>query len=298
MKKYVILDTDWGGDVDDAIAARLLCNAHKKGMIEFIGCIIDAATPESVRSLDAFLLSSGLDLPIGIDREATDFIEHGRYQKHLLDTLPSKYKSEDEAEDGVRQYRKLLAASPEKVHIVAIGFTQVLANLLQSPPDEISPLSGTELVLEKVAHLWDMGGRWDGNGNLEYNFNLRKRAADGAHRLCAQWPTPITFLGYEIGCTVFTGNKLPDEDPLKQAIFHHGSADKGNASWDPMMALLCVNGNLDESGYDCVYGHAYADAETGACAFTPDPAGPHRYLIKKNPDSWYEDTVNAWLPWK
>ena len=98
MTKYVILDTDWGSDVDDAVAVRLLCNAHKRGEINFIGCVLDAVTPDSVRSLDAFLLHSGLDLPIGIDRDAVDFIRDARYQNHLTQLLPSKYNSENEAE--------------------------------------------------------------------------------------------------------------------------------------------------------------------------------------------------------
>lgn len=71
MKKYVILDTDWGDDVDDVVAARLLCNAHKQGEIELIGCVINAATPESVRALDGFLLHAGVDVPVGVDRAAT-----------------------------------------------------------------------------------------------------------------------------------------------------------------------------------------------------------------------------------
>lgn len=294
MTKYVILDTDWGGDVDDVLAARLLCNAHKQGRIGFLGCVINAATPESVRSLDGFLLHCGLDLPIGIDRAATDFLEHGRYQTRLCETLPSKYKSEEEAEDAVRLYRRLLATAPEKVEIVAIGFTQVLADLLESAPDDLSPLNGSELVAAKVAHLWDMGGRWDGKSNGEYNFNFKPRAVSGSHRLCKNWNTPITFLGFEVGVDVITGSKLPPSDPLKQALADYGTPD-GRSSWDPMTALLCVIGDPEKAGYDCVTGYAAASAVDGGCSFREDPAGPHRYVVKKHPDQWYADAVDACL---
>lgn len=294
MSKYVILDTDWGSDVDDVTAARLLCTAHNLKKIQFIGCVINAVTPESVRSLDGFLRHYGVDIPIGIDRAATDFITNGRYQLHLTRLLSSKYKSEDEAEDAVRLYRRLLAAAPEKVHIVAIGFTQVLADLLESGADDLSSLSGRELVKEKVAHLWDMGGRWDGNGNGEYNFNYRPRAVSGAHRLCKNWPTPITFLGFEIGVDVITGKNVPEEDPLKQALIKYG-APEGRSSWDPLTALLCVTGDPEKAGYDCVYGHASVSPADGGCSFKADPAGPHRYLIRKHPVQWYEESVNACL---
>ena len=295
-KKYVILDTDWGSDVDDVVAARLLCNAHKQGKIEFLGCILDAVTPDSVRSLDAFLLHSGLDLPIGIDRDNVDFISDARYQNHLTQLLPSKYKSEDEAEGGVRLYRRLLANAPEKVHIVAIGFKQVMADLLESGPDDLSPLNGRELVREKVAHLWDMGGRWDGIANGEYNFNASPRSVSGSHRLCKNWTAPITFLGWEVGDPVITGGDLPDDDPLKQSLIKYGCPE-GRSSWDPMTALLCVIGDPAEAGYDCVTGYASSSEEDGSCSFQSDPAGPHRYVIKKHPDEWYAAAVNACLPW-
>ncbi len=295
-KKYVIFDTDWGSDVDDAVAARLLCNAHKQGKIELTGCILNAITPESVRSLDAFLLHSGLDLPIGIDRNGT-VPEIVRYQHYLTESLPSKYQNEDEAEDAVRLYRRLLVNAPEKVHIVAVGFTQVLADLLESPPDDLSPLNGRELVREKVEHLWDMGGRWDGKGNMEYNFNGSPCAISGSHRLCRNWNVPVTFLGFEIGYSVHTGKNLPPDDPLKQAMNLYGCSPDGHCSWDPMTALLCVIGDPGEAGYACVYGHASVSAADGSCSFQEDPAGFHRYLVKRYPDKWYADAVDACLPW-
>lgn len=294
MKKYVILDTDWASDVDDVVAARLLCNAHNRGEIQFIGSVINAATPESVRSLDGFLLHSGVDIPIGIDRNATDYVSHGSYQLHLTRLLPSKYKKEEEAYDAIRLYRKLLAEAPEKVHIVAIGFTQVLADLLESPADDLSPLCGKELVKEKVAHLWDMGGRWDGKGNGEHNFNYKPRAVHGSHRLCKNWNTEITFLGFEVGVDVITGQNVPENDPLKQSLILYGKPE-GRSSWDPMTALLCVIGDPEKAGYSCVYGYAEASPENGSNSFREDPAGPHRYLIKKYPDQWYADAVNAYL---
>lgn len=293
--KNIILDTDWGGDCDDVVATRVLANSHLNGEINFIGCIINDCRPYSVRSLDAFLLLSGIDIPIGMDFNAKDFNDDGAYQKRMVDNLKSKYAQESDADDAVKAYRKLLAAAKEKVEIVAIGFTQVLADLLESPADEISPLSGVELVKEKVAHLWDMGGRWDGVNPREYNFVAHARAISGAHRMCANWPTPITFLGWEIGDPVHTGGSLPEEDPLRKALIDY-KCEGGRSSWDPMTALLAIIGDPEAAGYRAIRGYASAEEGTGCCAFVEDAKGPHRYVIKLHPDAWYEEQINKRLP--
>ncbi|MBO7298230.1 MAG: nucleoside hydrolase [Kiritimatiellae bacterium] len=293
--KNIILDTDWGGDCDDVVAARLLANAHKSGEINFIGCIINDCRPYSVRSLDAFLLLSGIDIPIGMDFNAKDFDDEGAYQKRMVDNFKSKYATETDAEPAVRAYRRMLATSSDKVEIVAIGFTQVLADLLESEADDISPLNGMELVKEKVAHLWDMGGRWDGVNPREYNFVANARSISGAHRMCANWPTPITFLGWEVGDSVHTGGNIPEDDPLRKALIDY-RCEGGRSSWDPMTALLAVVGDPEKAGYRTVCGRAFAEKGTGICSFVEDANGPHRYVVKLHPDAWYEEQINTRLP--
>lgn len=295
--KNIILDTDWGGDCDDVVAARLLANSHINGEINFIGCIINDCRPYSVRSLDAFLLLSGVDIPIGMDFEAKDFKDDGAYQKRMVDNLKSKYANETDAEDAVRTYRRLLATVEGKAEIVAIGFTQVLADLLESAADDISPLSGMELVREKVAHLWDMGGRWDGISQSEYNFVATPRAILGAHRMCANWPTPITFLGWEVGDPVISGGCISEADPLRKALIDY-KCEGGRCSWDPMTALLAVVDNPEEAGYSTVCGYASAEEGTGLCSFVTDENGPHRYVVKQHPDEWYAEQINKRLPLK
>ena len=53
MRKF-ILDTDWWTDCDDAVAVRLLCNAHVSGEVELLGININACMPYSIPSLDVF----------------------------------------------------------------------------------------------------------------------------------------------------------------------------------------------------------------------------------------------------
>ncbi len=289
MKK-IILGTDWWTDCDDAVAVRLLCRAAKAGEIDFQGIIINACMEHSVASMKQFLKAEGMEqLPVGIDLDATDFIGQPSYQKGLA-ALGDPIANET-AEGGVVLYRRLLAESEEKVEIIEIGFMNVVAALLESGPDAISPKTGLELVQEKVSKFWVMAGKWDDNPGSEHNFNLCPRARENAHIFCKKCPVPITFLGFEIGVSVITGGNLPEGDVLHHVLRDHGSAN-GRCSWDPMTALLAVIGDEAQAGYDVVCGKAFVDPATGENYFEEAADGPHAYVIKKFADAYYAEAIN------
>lgn len=291
--RTVILGTDWFSDCDDALAVRLLVNFHRMRRIRLLGVCINACLPESAASLDAFLRYSGVVVPIALDRSATNFEGHGSYQ-HNLTNLPSKILTNDQAEEPVAFYRRLLAAAEEPVDIMEIGFPQVLSALLASSADEYSPLSGCELVRSKVRHLWIMAGKWDEDGGREHNFCNTRVASEAAAHLCRDWSAPITFLGFEVGVSVISARNIPADDPLHQVLIDHGSPD-GRCSWDPMLIMLGVDGDPEHAGYRCVRGRAEVNAADGANRFYPDAGGPHRYVVKMYPDEFYADEIDRCL---
>lgn len=289
--RSIILGTDWFTDCDDAVALRLLCRAHMRGEIDLSAVVINACMPDSVPSLDGFITLEGCPLPlIGIDHSATVFKGSSTYQRRLSE-YASVYRSNEDAEDGVRVYRRALARAKERVDICEIGFLQVTCALTESEGDDISPLSGIELIRRKVGRLYIMGGRWDVDGGIEYNFASSPIAAAAAHKVLSQFPRPISLLGFEVGYGVITGRHLPADDHLKLAMCDHGSPD-GRHSWDPMLVALALARNGDEAGYGYVEGVASADGDSGANHFTPGNFGQHRYVIKKHDDSFYEKIID------
>ena len=288
-----ILGTDWYTDCDDVVAVRILSRFVKAGKANLLGVCINTCQENSVASLKGFFRSEGLDnVAIGIDRNGPNN-KKGLYQPRLAnDFCPTV--TNDEAENGVSLYRRLLASSTEKVDIMEIGFTQVVAELLKSEPDEYSDKNGIDLVKEKVNRLWMMAGKWDVDGGMEYNFNAYPATRQGAALICQICPVPITFLGYEIGADVITGgNKaLACDDTLYKAMLDHGSGN-GRSSWDPMLVLMALTGSEEESGYTTVSGYASVDPETGANHFKNDQNGPHRYVVKKFENEYYQDKINA-----
>ena len=291
--KTVILGTDWFSDCDDALAIRLLANFHRTGRIRLLGVCINACLPESAASLDAFLRYSGVIVPIALDRSATNFEGHGSYQHNLMN-LPSVISTNDQAEEPIAFYRRLLAEAEAPVEIMEIGFPQVLAALLTSSADAFSPLPGRELVRRKVSQLWIMAGKWDEDGGREHNFCNARVASEAAAHLCRDWPTPITFLGFEVGVSVISGRNIPEDDPLHQVLIDHGSPG-GRCSWDPMLILLGVDGDPRHAGYRCVQGWAEVNASDGANRFCPNSTGMHRYVVKMRPDAFYADEIDRFL---
>jgi hypothetical protein len=185
----------------------------------------------------------------------------------------------------------LLAESREQVEIVEIGFLQIVADLLESPADELSPKCGRALVAEKVSRMWVMAGRWDVEIGKENNFCRNDRSITAGERFCRLCPVPVTFLGWEIGTLVVTGGELHRKDPLHRVLCDFGSPE-GRKSWDPMLALLAVTGDAEAAGYDTVSGTARVDAQTGENYFSPSPDGPHRYVKMKFPPAYYEEQIN------
>ena len=292
MREF-ILGTDWWDDCDDAVALRLFTRFIKNNKIKLLGVGINACMEYSVASLKGFLLADGIeDVPVGIDLTGTDFGGGTpKYQKRLADNYCPNITNDD-AEDAVRLYRRILSTAKGKVEIVEIGFLSVIAAVLESKADDISPKSGVELFCEKVSKVWVMAGKWDTDGEKENNFCKNDRSRRAGKAFCELCPVPVTFLGFEIGFGVITGNALDRGDHLYTAMSDFG-APNGRHSWDPMLSMMALIGDEGEAGYETVSGTASVDAETGANYFVRHPDGKHKFVVKKHTNDYYENMING-----
>lgn len=286
--RNIILGTDWGEDCDDAVAVRVLTRSHKAGKINFIGAGINTHTPDAAPSLYRFLEKESCIIPVGVDKSCPKKDWQNRYQPRLAAETD---KTDDDFEDAVRVYRRLIAEAEGKVEIIEVGFLQVLSAAILSEADDISPKSGMELFKEKVSKVWIMGGKWSEQGGKEFNFSYTPFACKGASTVLEKCPCEITLLGWEIGAGVPTGNTLSRDDYLYQVLADHGSP-YGRESWDPMTAIMAVIGDEDMAGYNFVRCRASVDPETGANYYTPDESSNCKFVIKKFEDSFYSDMIN------
>lgn len=291
MRRF-ILGTDWWTDCDDAVALRLLARAVKSGEAALDGIVINACMEYSAASVDGFLQKEGLEgIPLGLDREATDFGRNPPYQKRLS-AYATRYLTNDETENAVCLYRRLLWNADEPLELIEIGYLQALVALLESEADDICPLDGRTLVSQRVSRVWVMAGKWDRDGERENNFCRNDRARNAAAVFCRVCPVSVTFLGWEVGHDVITGGKLSQGDHLYDVLCDHRSFN-GRSSWDPMLVLLALVGDEEKAGYRAVRGRAEVDAETGSNFFTPSEDGPHCYVIKTRDNRFYQDWIDT-----
>ncbi|QNK56997.1 hypothetical protein [Paenibacillus sp. PAMC21692] len=296
IRRKVLMGTDWWTDCDDVVAMRLLVWAEVQGLIEIAGIGINACMEVSAPSLDAFLTAEGRPgIALGIDLEAVDFGGNPPYQHNMI-ADGARYRSNEECENAVRLYRRCLAKADGKLDIIEIGYPQVLARLLKSSGDDLSPMNGLELVASKVRKLWMMAGNWENKGNgVENNFARNVRSREAGKYVCEHWPTVITFLGWEVSSAILTGGTLTSPtDLVAKALRNHNSAS-GRSSWDPMLVLLACIGIEEIAGYRVVRGTARVEASNGENFFEEDPNGKHGYVVKVRPDEYYRQEIDRIL---
>lgn len=283
-----ILDTDCGGDCDDMMALAYLAYAQRCRLIRLRAVTNSNACPGGPDLIRTFFEHLGSPVPM-LGEPVGDAKNYDNYCSSVLERFG----------DGVRRYpdavtvlRRALTES-EKAVLCAIGPFNNIAALLESQPDELSPLDGVSLVREKCAKLVVMAGGFvpgeDGRNIPEWNALVDTAATQKMVGLC---PVPITFLPFEAGLDMLTGGpmmeKYGDSTPLSYAYVHYADTREigGRHSWDPAAAVYAVEGCrdfLDESPR----GTVLVDDE-GRTVLLNDPNGLHSVLTIKPHDGMTE----------
>ena len=239
----IIFDTDFGMDADDLGALVMLHNLIEKQECELIGIMLWSTEEYAVSAVDAVnRYYHHPDIPIGTRQDSTYF-EAWNYSKSIADNFPHKLNYEN-VPDAIGLYRELLVNNPDKsVSIVTVGPLKNIENLLKSKPDSISPLSGKELIKQKVKEFVIMGGQYP-SGTKEWNFDGNMPGV--TKYVVNNIDAPIIFSGYELGLDIRTGevfNNLDSDTPLYIGFMHFSQ----NAPW---MKDAYQGNILDNSTYD------------------------------------------------
>lgn len=280
----IILDTDMGPDYDDVGALAFLHAMADSGRAEIlatVSCNKHELVAPSIDVINTWFGRPGI--PLGAPKTAG--VNLGSSQ-HWADSIVAKYphaiKSTDAADDAVNVYRKILNEQPDNsVTIVTIGFLTNLNNLLNSQPDNISPLSGKELVIKKVKSLVSMAGKFPSGS--EFNVHMDSTASINVF---SSWPGEIIFTGFEIGWEIRTGLRLiksdvknsPVKDVFRISIPLSAEDKDGRMSWDETAVLIAVYGT--EGFFDTVRGRIIVNPD-GSNTWEDNPEGKHFYVKQK-----------------
>jgi hypothetical protein len=182
--------------------------------------------------------------------------------------------------------RRALAGQPDgSVVVVQVGFSTNLARLLDSPPDDLSPMPGDELVRRKVRLLSLMAGAFQPiDGNARYReYNIVKDVTS-ARALAARWPSPMAWSGFEIGIALPFPSASIERDfgyvahhPVAEAYVRYNPPPHDRPTWDLTSVLHAVH--PDRGYFDLSPTGTVTVEPDGSTRFVPSPEGRHRYLI-------------------
>lgn len=265
--KNLIIDTDLGNCTDDVLALQLAFQSQADKRCKVLGVMQDWKVEKAKLLADCFLHYYKADnVPLGLVEGEEPFMEMVPYFQ-LVDSTYSDGSpwfaptGTPLAERPVawKLYRKLLSeAQDHSVYIVCIGAFTNLGLLLQSQPDEYSPLTGLELVAQKVKQLNITGGCFtkvkmrfeDKYVDTEYNIAMDIPLAKA---VLEKWPTPLYLL------------------PLEGALDFPSVHDEvlADYQWNPTSPMYRIYANYDEWRVGDV-GQYWWDALTVMQAIQPE----------------------------
>ncbi len=241
----VILDTGVGVGADDLGALAVLHSLADAGEAQILATMVSVGgDPNAARTVDAVNTYYGRpNVPIGVVSGPAPNRDSD-YTAQIAAGFPNDVANPQAAVDV---YRRILAAQPDgSVTIVSIGFLTNLAALLASPPDEVSTLTGEELVGTKVDRWVAMGGGYPASTDFfataEFNFSQDTAAVRG---VVTDWPTPAVFVGFEVGNRISPGAALqtgtPGTNPVREGYRLEGATESG-PGFDLAAVLVAVRG--------------------------------------------------------
>ena len=302
----IIFDCDMGSSTDDLFALMMLYRYMDMKRCTLLGVICDRMGAANADAIDVMNNFYGYpDIPVGLERQGVGaprvFIPYHN-MAYARDTDASHlfkqtYKSPDQYPEAWKLYRKLLAEQPDhSVTIASVGFVTSLSRLLQSGPDEYSPLSGVDLVHQKVCAMYTMGGVFGDSFEPDYNFTA---AIDFSLKFFELWPKDIdiVFSPGEVGDplyysadTFIADMSWAEPHPIKW-IYQFLQEDKFQKMWDPLAVINAVEG--DEVIYKLSPRGWVTLTPKGETLFKEDPKGNARYQLPG--DKAWNDTMLKYI---
>jgi len=314
MKK-IIFDTDIGCDCDDAGAMAVLHRLCELGEAELLLVTHCGATPYTAGCIDAINTYYGRVVPVGHNLAASQPQGSGSvYAQALTEQFPNRfppktYETPEGAPDSIPLIRKALRdAEDNSVTLVATGNMATLARLLTSPADDISPMTGKEMIAKKLERTVVMGGRfyetWPmviyadnevGSMAVDWEWNI-KGSVPSAQLVCREWTGELIFASYEIGNYLRTLTDITDraasENPVRRAYELHSqlTGQRGRPSWDLVAVLDAVRPNT--YWYYHEFGRVVVD-DGGVTHWRSEKGAKQTYLLPKVDYDEVLRTLNA-----
>lgn len=309
VNKFIplVVDSDWGGDPDDAMAIRVLCYMNRIGkskpiLFNHIGGTYNGTVP----GLNASFLFDGIgNVPIITRYAATGDTPTGNY-----DSVVADYPHLKTIADGVGTsgYRRYLAQQYRKVTFLTLGTLGSVSDLINSQPDEYSDLNGIELIKEKVDKFVIMGGNLASDTQYlnEYNFTHDPSPAINVVEKLLSNKIKTIYVDFSLVQDIWLGKHIDEHVPTYDIIRNEmeycrdtiwpNIMNEGRIGADPIAAIVASVDNPEDVGFRMVEGDIYLDGN----ANTRFVETPNKYVAKLErlySVDYYVDMMNKIL-WK
>jgi inosine-uridine nucleoside N-ribohydrolase len=289
-RQNVIFETDMGNDVDDALAIDMLYKYHREGRIRLMAVMLNKEGEYPPQFIDLLNTWYGQRrIPIGVNnRHDQSMVAGANYTQVVCqekdETGRPLYKRSvrdyGKLLPAPSLYRKLLAkAKDHSVTIVSVGFSTNLALLLDTQPDEYSPLSGRELVARKVDRLVTMAGHMQDANFHEYNV---VNDIPACQRVYSEWPTPIYTSPFELGLQIKYPARSIENDfgwtahhPIVDAYRAYLPKIEDRPTWDLTAVLYAID---PQDFFQVSKPGRITITDQGSSLYQPQDAGQHYYL--------------------
>ena len=286
----VIIETDMGNDVDDALAVALAYCGDKEGKIDLRMVSNHKMSKTAPEFIDIINTWYGFDKTIVansstpvMNNQYTDYTDAVVNKKDSLG-MPAYKRSGKYVggySDPVDSYRKILSESDDNsVVIVSLGFSTTLAQLLDSKEDKYSSLSGRDLIAKKVKYLSLMAGSYGKedtlmvNGKRETLFDKTKKRCEfnvandipALDKVLKDWPVRIYQIPFEIGPMVMYPKTVVADrvGPVFDAYRAYRKKPFDRPTWDLLAVAYVLDPQLfnqseagtvtiDENGFNHFY---------------------------------------------
>ncbi len=284
----MILDVDMCEDVDDIMAIRLAEVYDARNKVKLLAVTSNVMGNED--AIAGMLTKEGFgDVPVGVSPYPND-TSHPAYWDKLSETA-----SNNEKIDAVKLLRRTLAEADAPVSIVTTGYLTNIYELMISQGDEYSPLSGMEIIREKVKELHVNGGVYP--AGVDFNYAYVPFAPVSAGYVFENWDSavPLFIYTYDLGGPLMCGGNLQDmaeTDYLAWALKNRG-AENGTPSWDAFTVFVCANFmDAEIHGITCEKCNIEIDQD-GADIIEDCPEGKFYRIRKSKDNEYYRDLINA-----
>lgn len=306
----MIMETDIGNDVDDALAMDIIYKYLDKKEIKLLAVDINKDGKAPADYVDILNNWYGYpNIPIGVINGGVDCENDAtNYAKVVVNMskadgtpLFARSATDKNRMESVSLLRKVLSKQKDaSVTIVSVGFSTNLVRLLATKPDKYSKLDGKSLVAKKVKLLVAMAGCFDKPGFHEYNV---VKDIPAAKVIFEQWPTPLVTSPFEVGIKILYPATSIENDfkwaspahPVVEAYKAYKKMPYDRPTWDPT-ALLYALGEAEMFTVSPVGRISVTDE--GETVFTADSNGNRRYLSvtpeqAANIESFFVKTISS-----